>query len=548
MSDFDKRLLGHWPLHNDLLDHGPHRLPTEPINITLETQGLRRGARFDGRTSQLRIVDHPALCIGDRDFTFTAWLYTEEVADDVVGDIACKFDPTSRTGWQLGVITNGGMPSASQANRRHLHFGIDQDRADVAWQDCGRPGDASLIASLLSHNRMLYATTLETAAHGTGRLWCYSGGQQWTDLGSPTGSNVLHAAVEFDGAVHVGTGRYIGQGSQLGDLPNKIPGGRVYRVEPDGQWTDIGHPGGADAVPESSPDRSLFNTGKADDATALTVYRGNLYCVSNHRNGVFRYEGGQDWKYIGPDQRILTLAVYRGTLYALRNGGGAILRYEADGKWSPIGRAGDSSQVYSACICAGDLYCGVFPEGAVFRFEPPDRWHPVHHRRGWVGFESEVMGMAMYNGMMYAGSLPSAFVYRMDTKQWTNVGCLDSTPVNLRRVWTFAVHGGRLYAGTLPTGRVWRMQAGAMASADRPLPGGWRHVAAVRRGGVLELYLDGDLIQRSWQFHPRHFQLDNHVPLTLGFGRHEHLRGMLSDVHLYGDALPPQRLRQLASE
>jgi len=546
MNEAHTALLAHWPLGDDLHDHGPQRLVTEAMDVTLDACDGRRGARFNGRGSLLRVADHPALRWGNRDFTIATWLYTDAIEGDVVGDIASKFEPASRTGWQLSVVTNGGMPSTSQSNRRHLQFGIDEDRCDSSWQDCGRPGGAALVAALLSSNGSLYATTLETAAGSAGKLWCYSGGQQWTDLGNPVGCNVLHSAVEFNGAVHVGTGRYIGQGSQLGTLPNREPGGRVFRVEQDGAWIDIGHPGHADAVPESARDASLFNTGKADDATALTVYRGNLYCISNHRNGVFRYEGGQDWTCIGPDRRLLTLVVYRGRLYALCNGNGAVLRYDADGTWSPAGRAGDSSQVYSGCICAGDLYCGVFPEGAVYRFEPPDKWHPVHHRRGWVGFESEVMGMAMYNGMMYAGSLPSAFVYRMDESQWSNVGCLDSTPVNLRRVWTFAVHGGRLYAGTLPTGKVWRLQAGAMATADRVLPGGWRHIAAVRRGGWLELFLDGELISRSWRFHPNHFQLDNSQPLTLGFGRHEHLDGMLSDVRIYDGAMRPEQVRKLA--
>lgn len=536
-------------MQDDLVDHGPNKLPAQSIGVTLGRQGQRRGGVFDGRSSLLRIADHPTLRLGREDFTFTTWLHTDAIEHDVVGDLASKFDPATRTGWQVSVVTNGGMPSASQANHRHLQFGIDQARSDASWQDCGRPGNASLIASLLSHDGMLYATTLETGAGSSGRLWCHAGGQQWTDLGNPVGCNVLHGAVSFNGAVHVGTGRYIGQGSQLGDIPNKTPGGHVYRVEPDGQWIDIGHPGSEDAVPESAPDRSLFNTGKADDATALTVYRGQLYCISNHRPGVFRYEGGTRWKYIGPDRRAVTLVVHRGTLYAMGNGYGEVLRYDADGQWTSMGRAGkNTQQVYSGCICAGDLHCGVFPEGAVYRHQPPDQWQPVHHHRGWVGFESEVMGMAMYNGMMYAGSLPSAFVYRMDADRWTNVGCLDNTPINLRRVWTFAVHQGRLYAGTLPTGRVWRMQAGVMATADHTLPGGWRHVAAVRRSGVLELYLDGKLIQRSWRFHPSHFQLDNNLPLTLGFGRHEHLSGMLSDVRLYGAALSEHHIAQLASE
>jgi len=546
MNDSHPSPLAHWPLDNDLNNHGPHQLVTEAVDVSLNEVDGRRGAHFDGHSSQLRIADHPAMQWADHDFTIAMWLHTDAVEDDVVGDLISKFDPTTHTGWQLSVVTNGGMPSTSQANRRHLQFGIDQDRLDSSWQDCGRPGDATLVAALLSSNGMLYATTLETAADRSGRLWCYSGGQQWTDLGNPVGCNVLHSIADFDGALHVGTGRYIGQGSQLGALANRTPGGRVFRVEADGQWIDIGHPGHEDATPETEPDKSLFNTGKADDATALTVYQGNLYCISNHRNGVFRYEGDQTWTGIGPERRMLTLAVYRRQLYGLCNGNGMVLRYEADGEWSPVGRIGDSSQVYSGCICEGDLYSGVFPEGAVFCYEPPDQWRPVHHRRGWVGFESEVMGMAMYNGMMYAGSLPSAFVYRMDEDRWTNVGCIDPTPVNLRRAWTFAVHDGRLYGGTLPTGKVWSLQAGVMATADRVLPGGWRHITAVRRGGHLELFLDGQLISQSWQFHPQHFQLDNAQPLRIGMGRHEHLAGTLSDVRLYGEALRADQISELS--
>lgn len=39
--------------------------------------------------------------------------------------------------------------------------------------------------------------------------------------------------------------------------------------------------------------------------------------------GAFRYQGGQSWKYIGSDERLLSFTVYRQSLYALVNGGPA---------------------------------------------------------------------------------------------------------------------------------------------------------------------------------------------------------------------------------
>ena len=95
---------------------------------------------------------------------------------------------------------------------------------------------------------------------------------------------------------------------------------------PDGRWTYCGPPGGGGCDAGGCADGRL-RVGKADDAFALTVYRGRLYWVSNHRRGVFVYEGGERWSCVGPDLRILSLAIYHGNLYALINGG-PVYRYE----------------------------------------------------------------------------------------------------------------------------------------------------------------------------------------------------------------------------
>jgi hypothetical protein len=54
-----------------------------------------------------------------------------------------------------------------------------------------------------------------------------------------------------------------------------------------------------------------------------------------------------------------------------------------------------------------------------------------------------------------------------------------------------AIHRGRVIVGTLPTGRVHAMRVGIAASTGRGIDSGDHHVAAVRRGPSVELYVDG---------------------------------------------------------
>ena len=534
--------VAHWPFEKDLEDRGGAGLVFRNSGVVPGVGGPdgRPGAAFNG-DAFLEVQDHPALKPGAGDFTIAAWICPDAERGDVVGSIAGKFDPDARKGFELCILTQTGMTSAAQSNYRHLHFGIDDGRIDPEWVDCGRPGNAALIAALTVSDGALYAGTLEIGEGEMGHLWRYEGDGRWADLGNPVGCNAVHSAAEFDGTLYCGVGRYDCSGSVLGETLNRTPGGKVYRIDAEDRWIPCGHPGSKDATPEEATTTG-YASGKADDVFALTAYRGNLYCASNHRCGVFVYEGGENWKHIGPDLRIISLTVFRDSLYALINGG-PVYRYEGGTDWTFCGHPETARQTYSAVTCAGDLYVGTWPEGEVYRYEGGETWDLVNR----VGYEREIMAMALYNAKVYVGSLPMANVWRMDGRRFTFLGNLDASPVQLRRVWSMAVYQGRLFAGTLPSGHVFSTEAGKMATWDRTFPDGWHHVAAVRDGGALRLYVDGRQVAASTAFSPGDYDLSNGSPLTIGFGAHDYFRGRMNDLRIYGRAISGSEAEALAA-
>jgi hypothetical protein len=542
----DDALVGHWPLTLDTNDHGPHQLVTRAVDVELGRTGPvgepRGAAAFNGRTSLLEVADHPVLRPGTGEVTFAAWVHTDE-RTDVVGQLFGKFDALNRRGIHLYMVTNSGVTSTAVPNHRHLQFGMDAGRLDADWQDCGRPGNAILVTSLLASQGLLYAGTCEGGRDQIGHLCRYDGGQKWTDLGNPLRCNAIHSVTEFDGAIYCGLGRFNMRGSALGTTLNATPGGKVFRLEPDGTWAYRGHPGWQDATPEDVDTGQEFSTGKADDVIALTVFDGRLYCASNHRRGVFRYEGGTEWTHVGLEERILSLAIYRGHLYAVINGnGGPLYRFEGGSEWTRCGRPEDSDQTYSAVIHYGRLYVGTWPRGTLHRYEGNQTWRQV-----WIGFEREIMGTSLYNGKVYFGVLPSASVMRFDGDgSCALVGTLDRSAAQIRRAWSMAIHEGKLFAGTLPSGHVWSFEAGKMATWDRRFGGGWHHVAAVKDSRRLRLYVDGAMVAWSAPYHPADYDLDNDQPLHIGFGAFEHFHGLMSDVRLYRRALTQDQIAALA--
>lgn len=529
-------LIGHWPFDKDCEDHSDSGLTVRPVNVALDAEG----ARFNGLDSCMLVQDHPALRLGTGDFSVAVWIQTD---GDVVGDILCRFDPDARRGFGLSVVTNSGVTSTAQANYRNLHFGIDQGRSDANWRDEGRPGSAVQVKALHVSEGELYTGTFEGRADETGHLWRYEGQGAWQDLGAcPDGSNTVPSIARFNGALYCSTGRYNSRGSALGAPENTAPGGRVYRIESDGNWVDCGQPGGEDATPEAR-EVDGFETGKADMAGALTVFGEELYAISYYRRGAFKYEGGGRWKHIGPDRRLMSLAVYRQGLYALVNGG-EVLRYLGGETWEYCGTPTGSTQTYGAATYEGNLYVGTWPGGDVQRYDGGEAWTTI----GRAGEEKEVMGMALYNQKVYVGSLPLAHVWRLDNSGLTFVGNIDNTPdVTYRRAWSMAVYNGRLFSGTLPSGHVWSFQAGVMATYDRALPSGWCQVVAVREQGRLKLYVDGERCATSNAFDTEEYDLTNDCPLTIGFGAHTYFRGRMHGLRLYNRVLTENEIGHLFS-
>ena len=546
MSKIDQSLIAHFPLQADgqNLVGG---IPAAQCNNITWTTGpgarLHKAAGFNGTSSIVDVSDHRNLKMGTGDFSVALWLHTEDRGGDVVGDLVSKFDPATRRGFSLGVVTNAGVTVTTQSNYRNLHFGIDNAIIEPEWIDCGRPGNAVYIVSLATCMGNLFAGTFEMEADQVGHLWQYAGDGRWQDLGcAPEGCNSIPSVTMFDGALYVTSGRYNSNGSGLGDARNVRPGGKVYRIEPDGRWIDCGHPGAEGTAPDDPA--TAFNQGLteiADEASCLTVFNGDLYVTTHHRFGAYKYEGQKNWRYIGPDHRVLSFTVYQGQLYTLINGGG-IYRYLGESDWHYCGNPEGCTQVYSAVTYQGQMYAGTWPEGDVFRYLGGEQWQRVNV----VGYAREVMPQVLYNAKVYAGTLPMGDVWRMDGDDFTYTGTVDNTPAKLRRAWSMAVYQGRLYCGTLPSGHVLSLQAGRMATHDHALKSGWCHLAAVRQGDQLKIFVDGVLVATSPTFNPSDFNISNDQPLHIGHGVGHTLRGALCDLRLYNRALPQDQIAGMA--
>ena len=509
-------LVGHWKLVGDAKDssgQGNHA-----VNHGVELSGAE-GAAFDGIEAHLEVPHADTLRPGTGDFSIAVWVHTEAELDDVLGDIISKYDPASRIGVTLSIMNYAGVTS-SQSNYRNLAFGIDAGRIDPAWTDCGRPGNNIYVMALAVCDGGLYAGTYEEGEAQRGHVWRYEGGTKWTDCGCPVPCNAVGSLAAYEGKLYAGSTRYNAGGSALSKSTNWTPGGKVYRYEGGTEWTDCGR------------------LGEANEVFALAVFRGKLYAATLYHDGkgLYRYEGDQQWAFCGnPGRRVQPLAVYNGNIYSGSYDGGHFVRYDGGSDWTDFGKVPDTTQVYSFAVYEGRLHLCTWPTGSVFRCENPQK---LTHR-GRLGEEKEVMGVSVYNGKMYAGTLPSAAVYRYDgDSTWTSTGRLDITPdVKYRRAWSMAVYDGKLFCGTLPSGHVLSLEAGKCATCDRALPPGWRHIAAVKGGDRLRLYVDGKCVSTSSAFTAADFDLDNQQPLKIGFGQHDYFNGKMRDLRIYDRAL-----------
>jgi hypothetical protein len=518
----DRGLVGCWKLAGDCRDYSGAGNHGENHGADLTAHGPggkpKTAARFDGRDDYIEVPSSESLRLGASDFSISVWVRTDEVLDDILGDIVSKYDPDSRRGFNFSIMNYAGVTS-SQPNWRNVHFGIDSARSDPQWTDCGRPGNSLLVCAMAVHDGALYVGTFETGEDEAGHVYRYGGGTEWVDCGSPDRSNSVYTLAVFKGRLYAGTARYRASGSALPDSLNQNPGGCVYRHEGGEKWVRCGR------------------LGEANEVKALTVYRGALYAMPIYSPGVFRLDEEATWTYCGTPggRRSMALAVFNGELYCAGNEGAGVWRYLGGSDWADCGQQADVTQTYSFAIYQGEMYVGTWPNGTVFRYDGGTRWADC----GRLGEEKEVMGMVVYNGMLYAGTLPLARVYRCDGGgKWTPTGQLDTTPeVKYRRAWSMAVYQGKLFAGTLPSGRVYSFEAGKSFTYDHELGPGWRYLVAVRERDRLKLYIDGNLAATSSPFSAADFDISHGEPLKIGMGAQDHFNGSISELLIYNRAL-----------
>ncbi|MFH1739360.1 MAG: LamG-like jellyroll fold domain-containing protein [bacterium] len=521
----DTNLIGYWKLTEDCRDysgkdnHGVRR-KADPSRIFV----LPRAER----AYHIEVPHNPSLSLGTGGFSISVWIKTPKKLDDVLGDIVNKYDPASRTGFNLYLQNFAGAPSA-HANYRNLFFGMDDGRIESHWTDCGRPGNNLMVWALTVYKGSLYAGTFETELGEAGHVYRYGMNGEWIDCGAPDTCNAVTSLAVFEGDLYAAVSHYRSSGSALEESPNTTRGGRIYRYGGDKNWIDCG----------GLPDPEAIGS--------LLVFQGDLYASSMYAPpGVYRYAGGTRWVPCGhPGGRIAAMTVSRGAIYGSGwdQGKSGVYRYEGETSWSDRGTPPHTTQTYSFAVHEGNLHVGTWPSGTVYRYAGDQHWSGC----GRLGDELEVMGMAVYNGKLYAGTLPLAQVYRYDGNLiWTPTGQLDRTPdVKYRRAWSMAVYQGKLFCGTLPSGHVHCLEAGKGVSYDDEIQAGWRHIAAVRDKAVLNLFVDGKLISQSTVFRPDSYDLSNEQPLRIGFGPHDYFNGEIEDLRLYDRAITHEEVDTL---
>ena len=548
-------MLGYWPLEGDCLDHSGHG-----------NHGINRGCdldtgEFDGGAAFIEVPDAPSIRLGAEDFTLAAWIWTPKEPHNVAGDVIEKYDPDRRRGVTLVVGSSSGGYQGPGSDR-HVHFGIDDARLGE-WHDCGRPNAFSnyVSNSLTVYDGALYAAT--TGAHDFDagcRAFRYEGGQQWADCGRVgTGRTAgVGPLLVHDGALYAVTTTY--------DWTRVLDGGydpgRLYRYAGGMCWEDCGEPGS-----------NLTNNCAASFCGQIFVGGGPLNFGVFARDEDGRWTPAMQFKREGP-RRCFPHAMtrYHGRLFVGFPG-----IYAFDGEdWAfvglPAGGSDEMLQTHSLHVHQGRLCAGTWPDGKVTVHQGGEDWAEI----GRVGIDgTEVCGLAVYNGKLYGGSIPRAEVCRYDGRpEWTSLARFyspeDWTPAppsptltrpelnQWSRVTSLTVHDGKLFAGTgsctssildAPCdvrGKVFCLEAGRCASYGGDIGSGWKHVAAMRRNGQLEVYLDGSLSATSSAFDPSNFDLTNDRPLRIGFGQTDYFHGRIADVRLYRGALTGAEVRQLA--
>jgi hypothetical protein len=543
-------LVGYWKLNGDANDHSGRGNHGRNHGVDLAT------GSFDGRGSYIEVPDSPSLRFGAGDFSIAAWVHTEQDLEDVIGDVAGKFDPALRKGFTLNLNSSAAGYNSS-GNDQHVLFGIDNGDTGT-WQDCGRPGGVTHNSdALTAFDGSLYvgvcdAPKEEDWAH----VFRYRGGKEWEDLGrlGRGKTHGVYAMVVHNGALYAATS------ASHGARPPSMDFGRVYRYRGANQWEDLGQPGSNHRL------------------NSMASYKGKLYVcgfnIGKPPGHCYVYQGAQEWAVSGTfDGMPHTMAVHDGKLYAAYPKG-EVFAFDGNswtGLGNPYGSTKLCSQIHSMGVHRGELYVGTWPLGKVAVLRG-GKWQDSGH----PGDSTEVIGLATYNGSLYAGTIPRAEVFRFGGgTDWMSIGRLFAPPgfhpvpvgstdaagvADWSRATSISAFEGRLFASTgtcyrrmvdpprpgETRGKVYSLSAGASVMLHRDIGPGWKHLVAAREGRTLKLYVNGRMVA-STPLASSAYDVSNNEPLLIGFGPVDYFSGKIREVRLYNQAIGAEQVRQLAT-
>ena len=550
-------LIAHWPLNGTPRDaQGQHHGQALNVAFGPGPDGSHpAAAQFNGRDSVIEVPDAEPLRLGNRDFTASVWVRCPAPISGVFGDVLSKFDPAGRCGLNLQIA--GSSPAYNaMSDTRHVHFGID-DGYVGPWQNLGKPWPSNaLVTCLIVMEGELYAGIADAAdPMDAAHVFRWEGGNQWVDcgrLGSDPSILSVQAMVVHKGSLYAGTGVwdwYKARGHVEGFTPSPT---RVFRYEGGTDWRDLGQ------------------VGEGTRVLCMASFDGDVYAGldAHGRGACFRYDGST-WVDCGaPDGRNFeSLMPLAGTLYGATHG--SIFRYEGGQQWTCIGdHPHDITQIHSLQVAQGKLHAGTWPQGYVIRHEGGQDWTVTGRLGIPEGLRecNEINDLTVHNGKLYAGVIPKAQVYRYESDGvWTLMGSLasraDWAPASAPswcRVTSLTSFQGRLFACTGSCigrsedvdpdgalGCVYALQVGQVVSHENDIGDDWTHVAAVRRGRKLRLYVNGVLSAVSQAPAGHLLDLTNTRPLCIGFGPQTHFTGAVADLRLYAAALTARQVRAI---
>jgi hypothetical protein len=204
----------------------------------------------------------------------------------------------------------------------------------------------------------------------------------------------------------------------------------------------------------------------------------------------------------------------------------AVLR---GGKWIDLGRLSDATEVVALAAYNGSFYAGTIPRAELLRFDGPGHWASIRRLFDPANFTPVPVGSGA-----------------KEVQDWTRASSL-------------AIYQGKLFVTTATCyrtmidgppaddirGNVYAFATGACASFDHDLGAGWKHVAAVRRGSEMQLYVNGELVTTASSNKP--FDVTTKAPLQIGAGPQGYFHGKLREVRLFNRAISSEEVSALSN-